>query len=107
MGNNELQVFNYAGNDVRTVTKNNETWFALKDICDVLELSNSRKVAERLDADEKGVSISYTLGGNQEITIINESGLYNVILLSRKPEAKKFKKWITPDRPPPPCRTGW
>lgn len=52
-------------------------------------------VAERLDVDEKGVSIIDTLGGKQEVTVISESGLYNVILLSRKPEAKKFKRWVT------------
>lgn len=49
----------------------------------------------RLDADEKDVSNVYTLGGNQEMTVINESGLYSLILTSRKPEAKTFKKWVT------------
>lgn len=92
---NELQAFSYEGNEVRTIQRNGEPWWVLKDVCDVLELSNSRMVADRLDEDEKGVSIVDTLGGKQELTVISESGLYNVILLSRKLEAKKFKRWVT------------
>ena len=92
---NQLQAFSYEGNEVRTIQRNGEPWWVLKDVCDVLELSNSRMVADRLDEDEKGVSIVDTLGGKQELTVISESGLYNVILLSRKPEAKKFKRWVT------------
>lgn len=92
---NNLQVFSYEGNEIRTVQKNGEVWWVLKDVCDTLALTNSRMVADRLDDDEKGVSITDTLGGKQELTIISESGLYNVILLSRKPEAKNFKRWVT------------
>ncbi len=92
---NELQVFSYEGNEVRTVQRYNETWWVLKDVCDVLEIGNSRDVTARLDIDEKGVDIIDTLGGKQEITVISESGLYSTILLSRKPEAKKFKRWVT------------
>lgn len=92
---NNLQVFSYEGNEVRTISKSGESWWVLKDVCEVLELSNSRMVAERLDEDEKGVSIIDTLGGKQELTVISESGLYNVILLSRKPEARRFKRWVT------------
>ncbi|MBS3985636.1 MAG: phage antirepressor KilAC domain-containing protein [Selenomonadales bacterium] len=92
---NELQAFSYEGNEIRTIQRNGEPWWVLKDVCDVLELSNSRMVADRLDEDEKDVSIVDTLGGKQELTVISESGLYNVILLSRKPEAKKFKRWVT------------
>lgn len=72
-----------------------EPWFVLKDVCRVLEIGNSRMIANRLDADEKGVSQIDTLGGKQETTVINESGLYNVILRSDKPEAKPFRKWVT------------
>ncbi|GHT94468.1 antirepressor [Alphaproteobacteria bacterium] len=71
-------------------------WWILKDICEALELSNSRMISDRLDEDD--VSLTYiidSLGRQQQISIINESGLYNVILLSRKPEAKKFKSWVT------------
>jgi anti-repressor protein len=92
--NNELQVFSYEGNDVRTVQRDGEPWLVLKDVCSILEISNSRMVSERLDNDEKGVSIIDTLGGKQELTVISESGLYNVIALSRKPEAKNFKRWV-------------
>ncbi|MBR1734746.1 MAG: phage antirepressor [Alphaproteobacteria bacterium] len=93
--NNKLQIFNYENTKVRTVVKDDEIWWVLKDVCDVLGLSNSRKVAERLDDDEKGVTLSDTLGGTQKTTIINESGLYKVILRSDKPEAKKFMNWVT------------
>lgn len=92
---NRLQIFSYEGKEVRTIQKDGNPWWVLKDVCDVLELSNSRMVADRLDEDEKGVSIVDTLGGKQELTVISESGLYNVILLSRKPEARKFKRWVT------------
>ncbi|MGL5972279.1 MAG: phage antirepressor [Oscillospiraceae bacterium] len=90
-----MQIYNYEGNDVRTVNQNVEPWWVLKDVCDVLDLSNSRMASDRLDEDEKGVSIVDTLGGEQEMTVISESGLYNVIFLSRKPQAKKFKRWVT------------
>ncbi len=92
---NQLQIFSYEGNQVRTIQLNGETWWVLKDVCDVLDLSSPHKVAERLDDDEKGRNLIPTLGGNQDVTIINESGLYNVILRSDKPEATKFKRWIT------------
>lgn len=92
---NELQIFSYEGKEVRTIQRDGEPWWVLKDVCDVLEIGNSRDVTARLDEDEKGVDIIDTLGGKQELTVISESGLYNVILLSRKPEAKKFKRWVT------------
>lgn len=90
---NELQIFSYEGKDVRTVQKNGETCWVLKDVCDVLGLSNPTVVASRLDSDEVTKS---DLGGlSGETNIVNESGLYNVILRSDKPEAKKFKRWVT------------
>lgn len=92
---NGLKVFSYEGNEVRTVQKGDGTWWVLKDVCDILELTSPHKVAERLDDDERGRSLIPTLGGNQELTVVNESGLYNVILRSDKPEAKKFKRWVT------------
>ena len=70
-------------------------WWILKDVCRVLWLSNSRKVSERLDDDEKGVTLSDTPGGKQSMTVINESGLYGVIIRSDKPNARAFRKWIT------------
>ena len=95
---NELQVFSYEGSEIRTVQISGEPWWVLKDICDVLELSNPSVIADRLDEDEKAkVDPKQYLGSrsNEPATVISESGLYNVILLSRKPEAKKFKRWIT------------
>lgn len=92
---NEMQIFNYQNNEVRTVDLNGEPWFVLKDVCEVLGLGTPAKVADRLDEDEKGVSQIHTPGGLQNVSIINESGLYNVILRSDKPEAKPFRKWVT------------
>lgn len=90
---NELQIFNYNGNEVRTVQKDGEPWWVLKDVCDVLDIKNSTDVAKRLDVDEV---TRFNLGGlSGETNIINESGLYNVILRSDKPEAKPFRKWVT------------
>ena len=93
---NELQVFNNAmfGN-VRIILQDNEPWFVAKDVCDCLDLSNSRKALSRLEDDEKGVTLSDTLGGKQEMATVNEYGLYSLVLSSRKPEAKEFKRWIT------------
>jgi anti-repressor protein len=93
--NNQLQIFNYEDKQVRTVQRDGETWWVLKDVCAVLEIGNNRDVAVRLDDYEKGVDRIDALGGAQEMTVIRESGLYNVIFLSRKPEAKKFRKWVT------------
>lgn len=91
----EPKIFSYNGNEVRTIQRDGEPWFVLKDVCSVLDIGNSRMVADRLEPYEKGVSQIDTLGGKQETTIINESGLYNVILRSDKPEAKPFRKWVT------------
>lgn len=93
---NELQVFNNAmfGN-VRIIMQGNEPWFVAKDVCDCLDLSNSRKALSRLEDDEKGVTLSNTLGGKQEMATVNEYGLYSLVMSSRKPEAKEFKRWIT------------
>lgn len=93
---NKVTIFKYEESKlVRTLNLNGEPWFVLRDVCEVLGLGNSRMVADRLDEDEKGVSQIDTLGGVQNATIISESGLYNVILRSDKPEAKPFRKWVT------------
>ena len=93
--NNEIQIFNYNDHEVRTVQKDGEPWFVLKDVCGILSIGNVADVYARLDTDEKGVGQIDTLGGRQNMSIINESGLYNVILRSDKPEAKPFRKWVT------------
>lgn len=93
---NELQNFNFNNLPVRTVLVNDEPWFVGKDVADILGYSNSRKaLRDHVDDEDKGVTKSDTLGGNQNITIINESGLYSLILKSKKPQAKPFKRWVT------------
>ena len=103
---NKLQIFNYNNNAVRTIEKDGEPWFVLKDVCNVLSIGNAADVYNRLDADEKGVGQIDTLGGRQNVNIVNESGLYNVILRSDKPEAKPFRKWITAEVLPAIRQTG-
>lgn len=89
----ELQIYNFEGNDMRTISKDGESWWVLKDVCDVLEIKNATDVARRLDEDEVA---RFNLGGlSGESNIINESGLYNVILRSDKPKAKDFKRFVT------------
>lgn len=101
---NELQVFSYEGNEVRTVQRGDGTWWVLKDVCNVLGLSNPTIVAARLDSDEV---TKFDLGGlSGESNIINESGLYNVIIRSDKPEARKFKRWVTHEVLPSIRKTG-
>lgn len=93
---NKLVTFeNAAFGKIRTLTIDGEPWFVAADVCKALELGNPSMMVERLDADEKGISSIDTLGGKQRMAIINEPGLYSVILCSRKPEAKAFKRWIT------------
>ena len=93
---NELQVFESAQfGQVRTVQKDGEPWFVAADVCRALDVRNNRDALSRLDNDEKGVVLTDTLGGNQEMSIVNEPGLYSLVLGSRKPEAKAFKRWIT------------
>ena len=91
-----IQIFNYNSVEVRTIQKDGEPWFVLRDVCNVLGLGTPARVAERLDPDEVSQThITDSMGRQQETTIINESGLYNVILRSDKPEAKPFRKWVT------------
>lgn len=101
-----IQVFEYQNNKVRTVDMDGEAWFVLKDVCAVLGINNNRMAADRLDDDEKGVSLIDTLGGKQEMVIVNESGLYHVILRSDKPEAAPFRRWVTNDVLPAIRKTG-
>lgn len=103
---NNLQIFVYSGEQLRTVQRDDGLWWVLRDVCRVLGMSNPAMVAGRLDEDEKGVSQIYTPGGTQEMTIINEPGLYSVILRSDKPEAKQFKRWVTHDVLPSIRKTG-
>lgn len=103
---NEIQIFTYQNNEVRTIQKDGEPWFVLKDVCRVLNIGNPADVCNRLEDDEKGVGQIDTLGGHQKVSIVNESGLYNVILRSDKPEAKPFRKWVTSEVLPSIRKTG-
>ena len=102
-----LQVFEYEGARVRTVLIDGEVWLVAKDVCEVLELTNSRMAVQELDEDEKGVSSIYTPGGMQSMTVINEAGLYKLTFKSRKPEAKKFTRKVTHEILPQIRKTGF
>lgn len=102
---NELQIFNSEEfGDIRTVTIDNEPMFCLSDVCKALEIKNATDVAKRLDADEV---TRFNLGGKSgDANFINESGLYAVILRSDKPNAKRFRKWVTSEVLPAIRKTG-
>lgn len=101
---NELQIWTYDDYEIRAFERNGELWWILSDICRILELSNPSRVADRLDDDEKA---NFELGLSGGATnIINESGLYSVILRSDKPQAKPFKRWVTHEVLPSIRRTG-
>lgn len=95
----------YFGN-VRITMIDGNPWFVAKDVCDCLEIGDVSKTVSYLDEDEKGTTTNRTLGGDQRMLTINESGLYSLILRSRKPEAKAFKRWITHEVLPSIRKTG-
>lgn len=103
----DLQIFN---NDrfgqVRIIPVDGELMFVAKDVCDCLEITKHRDAISRLDSDERGSVKLDTPGGKQDIAAINEYGLYSLVLSSRKPEAKDFKRWITHDVIPAIRKTG-
>ena len=92
-----IKIFNNAEfGEVRIFDKNGEPWFVGRDVCNILGYGNPRDAISRhIDEDDKGVVKSDTLGGNQNLTVINESGLYSLILSSKLPNAKRFKHWVT------------
>lgn len=90
-----VQIFNFNGLDIRIIEKDGQPWFVLKDVCEILGL-RSPDVRQRLSDDVVSThTVTDTLGRTNTATIINEDGLYDVILESRKPEARKFRKWVT------------
>ena len=91
---------------VRLLDRDGEAWFVLNDICRALDVANSHQAAQRLDDDEKGVISNDTLGGRQPLTIVSEAGLYSLVLSSRKPAARRFKRWVTHEVLPALRRTG-
>ena len=102
---NEMQVFsNDQFGQVRTVQRDGQPWFVAADVCQALELDKT--ATRRLDDDEKGLHSTQTLGGKQNLLIVNEPGLYSLVLGSRKPEAKSFKRWITHEVIPAIRKTG-
>ncbi len=93
---NQLQVFNNTEfGQVRTTVISGSPWFVAKDICECLGITKHRDAVSRLDGDERGSVEVDTLGGTQQMAAVNEYGLYSLVLSSRKPSAKAFKRWIT------------
>lgn len=102
--NNEIQKFDFKGASLRTLTDEaGEPWFVAKDVCDILGHSNVSMALDRLDDDERS---KFNLGRQGETNIVNEAGLYVLVLGSRKPEAHKFKRWVTHEVLPQIRRTG-
>ena len=92
-----LSVFNFNTHSVRAIIDDvtGDPWFVAADVCESLELDDTSKAVSRLDEDEKLIRTMFVSGQNRDVLTINESGLYSLTLTSRKPEAKRFKKWIT------------
>lgn len=104
---NEIKIFqNQDFGEVRVVVKEDEPWFVAADVCRALDLGNTSQALTRLDADEKDVILNDTPGGKQDMSIVSEPGLYALVLTSRKPEARAFKRWITHDILPSIRKTG-
>lgn len=104
-------VFQFYDHVIRTILKDGNPWFVAVDVCRALGLKNSRDATRVLDADEKGVGLIYTLGGQQRLAVINESGLYTIILRCRDAVIQgtvphKFRKWVTSEVLPAIRKTG-
>ena len=92
---NTLQVFNFEKKDIRIVMKDGEPWWVAKDVCDVLDLSNPSESLKALDEDELTSETLRSGGQGREMRLISESGVYTLVMRSNKPEAKRFRKWVT------------
>lgn len=108
----QLSTFNFESNSIRTLVINNEPWFVAKDLCNAINISNYRDAIEKLDEDEKGVALTDTLGGKQEMNIVSESGMYTLILRCRDAVKKgsiphRFRKWVTSEVLPQIRKTGY
>lgn len=101
---NDLSIFKYESKEVRTVDIDGETYWVAKDVCEVLDIKNATQAVAQLDQDE--LTMFYIGGQVGEVNVINESGLYSLIIRSNKPEAKRFKKWITSEVLPSIRKTG-
>lgn len=102
----QIMPFEYQKKPVRVIMQEDAPWWIAKDVCEVLAIRNHRDALAHLDEDEKGVVITDTLGGPQQLNTVNESGVYHLIFQSRKPEAKAFRKWVTTEVLPQIRRTG-
>lgn len=104
----KLQAFKFNATDktIRVEMVNNEPYFIAKDLCEALDLSDTSKSLEKLDDDEKLIRKLFVSGQNREVWLVNESGLYNLIFRSNKPEAKAFRKWVTAEVLPTIRQTG-
>ena len=91
---NEL-IYSFRENNVRVIMEGDTPWFVAKDVCEVLEISHHRDALSRLEEDERGSVVVDTLGGKQNLSAVNEYGIYSLIFNSRKPQAKEFKRWVT------------
>ena len=92
----KMQIFTYNDTPIRTVEQDGEIWWVLVDVCRVLELKDARQAAQRLEEDERcQTTVIDSMGREQTAYIVNEPGLYNIVLRSDKPEAKAFKRWVT------------
>lgn len=104
---NNLQIFNNEKfGRVRTIEQNGEPWFIARDVCECLSIGKYRDAVSRLEDDERGSVEMDTPGGRQSLSAVNEYGLYSLVLSSRKPEAKEFKRWITHEVIPAIRKTG-
>lgn len=106
MSDDRLVPYEFENQQVRILMLEGEPWWVAKDVCAVLGLVNDRQMVGRLDDDEKGVCTVDTLGGPQQMAIVSEPGLYSLIHTSRKPEARKFKRWVTHEVLPSIRKTG-
>ena len=104
---NELRLFNFENNQLRTLLINNEPWFLGKDVADILEYTNTAKaIRDHVDEEDKLTERIVLSGQNREVIFINESGLYSLVLSSKLPSAKKFKRWVTSEVLPQIRKTG-
>lgn len=105
-----VEVFNFSQEKapIRVQMISNEPWFVAKDVCQVLGIANHKDAVSRLDEDERhGVGITDPIGRSQTVIAVSESGLYSLIFQSRKPEARKFRKWVTSEVLPSIRRKGY
>lgn len=104
---NELQLFNFENNQLRTLLINDEPWFLGKDVADILEYTNTAKaIRDHVDEEDKLTERIVLSGQNREVIFINESGLYSLVLSSKLPSAKRFKRWVTSEVLPQIRKTG-